>query len=248
MKILVINPNTSEFVTRAVAAEAVRAASSGTEIEAVTGRKGAAIVSGRAENAIAAVEAMELAVEHSAGMDGIILAVSFDSGLPALRELLPIPVVGMSEAAMLTACMLGGRFSLVTFGNRAVPLYEELCNSYGLSSRLAGVLSLPPLSPDEMQNPILVVPKLAELIEEAVMTQRTEAVILAGAIFANISKEVATAVSVPVVNGITAAVGMVEALVRLGASKPRAGSYQLPAGKEVREVSPALATYFGKLP
>ena len=38
----------------------------------------------------------------------------------------PIPIVRMSEAGMLAAMTLARRFSLLTFGNRAVPIYEEL--------------------------------------------------------------------------------------------------------------------------
>lgn len=58
MRILLINPNTSQFVTDKVVAEARRMAWAGTEIISATGRNGPAIVSGRAEDALAAVEAI----------------------------------------------------------------------------------------------------------------------------------------------------------------------------------------------
>ena len=75
---------------------------------------------------------MELAARHASDCDAILLAVSFDSALAELRELLAIPVVGMTEAAMLTACMVGDRFALLSFGDRAMPLYERLAQNYGL--------------------------------------------------------------------------------------------------------------------
>jgi len=126
LRILLINPNTSAFVTEACDAVARRHAAPGTEIVAVTASRGVPIIGCRTENAIAAAMTVELAAEHAEGCDAVVLAVSFDSGLAAVRELLAIPVVGMSEAAMLTACLLGGRFAYLTFGSRAVPLYEEL--------------------------------------------------------------------------------------------------------------------------
>lgn len=240
MRLLVINPNTSAFVTEAVAAAARAMAAPGTEIVAVTGRYGASIVSGRSEDALAAAEALRLAAEHDRDCDAVILAISFDSGLRALREISRIPVVGMSEAAMLSACMVGGRFAMITFGNRAAAIYAEVCRSYGLEGRLANVLSLPPLTREEQMNPSLVVPRLAALINGTVANDRTEAVILAGAIFAGIADEVAAHVEVPVLNGIREAVGMAEMLVRLNPAKARSGSYQLPDAKQIEWPHPAL--------
>lgn len=241
MRILVINPNTSTFVTEAVAAAARSMAAPGTEIVAVTGRYGAAIVSGRSEDALAAAEVLRLAAEHDKGCDAIILAISFDSGLRALRELSPIPVVGMSEAAMLSACMVGGKFAMITFGNRAAAIYAELCHSYGLGARLTNVLSLPPLTQEEQMNPSLVVPGLARIVGETVEKDRTESVILSGAIFAGIAGEVAAHVEVPVLVGIREAVGMAEMLVRLQHDKARTGSYRLPDAKQIEWPDPTLA-------
>ena len=64
--------------------------------------------------------------------------MSYDTGLKALREMLGIPVVGMTEAALLTACMLGGPIGLVGFGKRVWPIYRELIEGYGLAARIAG--------------------------------------------------------------------------------------------------------------
>jgi Asp/Glu/hydantoin racemase len=146
----------------------------------------------------------------------------------------------MTEAAMLSACMVAGKFAMITFGNRATAIYAELCRGYGLEARLANVLSLPPLTREEQMKPSLVVPKLAAIIGETVANDGTEAVILSGAIFAGITDEVAGHVAVPVLNGIREAVGMAEMLVRLNPTKARSGSYQLPDAKQVEWPHPAL--------
>lgn len=247
MRLLLINPNTSTFVTDTVVAEARRVASEGTEIAGVTGTRGAPIIGCRTENAIGTYEAIELAATHSDGFDAILLAVSFDSGLRPLREHLAIPVVGMSESAMLTACMLGGKFSLVTFGTRAVTLYEELVESYGLAGRYAGTVTLPPLSEDELRNPSTIVPRLVEEIERATAEQGAEAIILAGAVFAGLTDEIKTRVPIPVVDGIATGVRMAETLVALDFGKPRTGSYAAPQGKSLQGVSAELAALYEKL-
>lgn len=244
MRILLINPNTSSFVTEKVAAEARRVAAPGTEIVPVTGRLGAAIVSGRSEDALAATEAMCLAAEYGGDCDAVILAISFDSGLRPLREMLSIPVVGMSEAAMLAACTLGGKFAMVTFGNRAAPIYAELCHGYGLSGRLSNVVSLAPLTDAEMRDPLLILPRLVEAIDRTVCEDRTEAAILAGAIFAGITDDVAERVNIPVLNGVAEAVGIAEMLVRVRPRKAKCGSYQLPAAKKIEWPNSALASCF----
>ena len=99
---------------------------------------GAAIVATRSEHAIAEHAAVVLAARHAPGCDAVVIAVSYDTGLKALREMLAVPVVGMTEAALLTACMLGGPIGLISFGRRVWPIYRELIDGYGLSGRIAG--------------------------------------------------------------------------------------------------------------
>ncbi|HKS60720.1 MAG TPA: aspartate/glutamate racemase family protein, partial [Xanthobacteraceae bacterium] len=138
MRILVMNANTTDFVTQTAAAEARRVASPGCEIVTATADFGAAIVATRSEHAIAEHAAVVLAARHAKGCDAVVIAVSYDTGLKALREMLDIPVIGMTEAALLSACMLGGPIGLISFGRRVWPIYRELVEGYGLAGRIAG--------------------------------------------------------------------------------------------------------------
>ena len=78
----------------------------------------------------------------TAEFDAAIIAAFGDPGLFGARELFDIPVVGMAEAAMLTACMLGKRFAIVTFAQALGPWYQECVESHGLTGRLAGIRML----------------------------------------------------------------------------------------------------------
>ena len=248
MRILLINPNTSEFVTDAVTAEAKRAASAGTEIRSVTGAMGPPIISCRSENAIGTHTAMELAADNVEGCDAIVLAVSFDSALAELRELLGVPVVGMTEAAMLTACMVGGRFALLSFGDRAMPLYEKLAYSYGLRERFAGAFALRQLTPNELRDPRVLIPLIEGEAARAINTVGAEAIVLAGAVFAGLAHELRDQIPVPVLDGISCGIPMAEMLVRLALAKPSAGSYRYPKRQDLAHVGPGLTQLYKSLP
>lgn len=138
-RLLVVNPNTSEGVTASFVAEARSVAPSGTVIDGVTGTFGAAIVSTHAENAVAGHAMLDLLAHHAAGYDAVILAISFDTALRAAREVLPVPVVGITQAALLEASAGSGKIGLILFGSVSRPLYDELLVRYGLVDRVADI-------------------------------------------------------------------------------------------------------------
>lgn len=247
MRLLLINPNTSQFVTDTVKAEALQVCDPDTQIDAVTGRFGPAIIGSRSENVIGAYSALSLAAEHGRDADAIVLAVSFDSGLPGVREAMSVPVVGMMEAACLAACMLGGTFALMTFGDRAGPIYSELVEHYGLGQRFHGVHSLGTLSPEEMRNTELIADRVIDGAT-ALAGEGVEAVVLAGAVFAGLARNIGDSTPIPLVDGIAAGVKMAEMLVQLACSKPTRGSYRLPEAKDLTRVESGLEKLFKSFP
>ncbi len=240
MRLLLINGNTTAFVTDAAAAEAGRAASPTTEIVAVTGRTGARIIGTRFENALAQPEMIALAAAHVEGVDAVLIAVSYDTALPALRELLPVPVVGMTEAALLTAHQVGGRIGLVSLGRRVQPVYRELVAGYGLDRRIAGwrtIESTGAFAPgDTAELDALLAGACAELVE----AELAEVIVLLGAVMAGVPRRLQDRVPVPLVEGIAAGVGQAELLARLDLMKPRTGSYAPPGRRELSGVDPAI--------
>jgi Asp/Glu/hydantoin racemase len=47
-------------------------------------------------------------------MTPVIIAAFGDPGLIAARELFNIPIIGLGEAAMLSACLFGKKFSIIS--------------------------------------------------------------------------------------------------------------------------------------
>ncbi|MGQ0662710.1 MAG: aspartate/glutamate racemase family protein [Pseudomonadota bacterium] len=220
MRLLLVNSNTSVEVTARVEAVARQAASPGTEIRALTAPFGARYITTRAELTIAGHATLAALAEHGAGADAAVVACFGDPGLAAARELLPIPVVGMAESAIVTACMLGGKFSIVTGGHRWVPMLHELVAALGLSGRLASVRTLA-LSAGEIGGDQAAAEALAGLAQRAAGEDGAEAVILGGAGIAGMASLIAPRVPVPLLDPTVTSVLQAEVLVRLGAAKPR---------------------------
>jgi allantoin racemase len=68
--------------------------------------------------------------------DAAALGCFSDPGLYEAREAIGIPVIGMGECSMLGACMLGRRFALVGFDEKAGQLQERNAWMYGLRDRM----------------------------------------------------------------------------------------------------------------
>src|ERR1043166_2556764 len=238
MRILVLNANTTPFVTDTAATEARRVASSGTEIVPVTADFGAAVVGTRSEHAIAEHAAVVLAARHAQGCDAVVIAVSYDTGLKALREMLPMPVVGMTEAALLSACMLGGPIGLISLGKRVRPIYRELIAGYGLDGRIAGWRIL--------ENTSAYRPGDTTALDAEVGANAGDMVEKVGAVRAGAARRIEDRSAVPVLDGMRCAVPQAEALVRIGARKATSGSYAPPRERQTTALDPALATMLGR--
>jgi allantoin racemase len=237
MRILVANANTTEAITQLCAMAARAAAAPGTEIIPATPRFGPAVISSRVENVIAGHALLELLAEHAGQVDSVVLAVSHDTALEAARQLMPCPVVGMTEAACLTACMLGGRFGLLTLGG--VETYRELIGRHGLASRLSGLEGVAATPQDALRDPATVEAMVLAGIDRLV-AGGADAVVLGGAALAGMAARLGARAPVPLLDGIACAVKQAEALVALALPRPRAGSVAPVAGRESGGLSPAL--------
>ncbi len=69
------------------------------------------------------------------GYDAVAIGCFLDPAMQEARELVPIPVMGLGEASMLTACMFGHKFSGVAFHAKQAQYYDRKAFEYGLSSR-----------------------------------------------------------------------------------------------------------------
>lgn len=240
MRLLLINPNTSDSVSELIRAEALRSASVGTEIEVLTAPFGVAYIETRFEALIGAFAAAELAAAHHERFDAVIVAAFGDPGLGGLREALPCPVIGLTEAALASACLLGQRFSIVAISQRIRAWYRETVEHCGLVGRLASIRGL-----DEALSDIGNVQgnqgeRLVQLAERCVDEDGADVIVLAGAPLAGLARSLRGRLPVPAVDGVSSAMRHAESLVALQPGRATRGSFAAPPVKPNQGLSPAL--------
>ena len=244
MRLLLINPNITQAVTDRMAAEARLSASPGTEIVAVTAAFGSEYIASRPEAAIGAHAVLDAIACHEQGCDAIIIAAFGDPGLAAARELASIPVLGLGESAMLVAWTLCRRFSIVCLSSRLRRWYIELAEEVGLAGRLGSVRGLDVAIPDIANAKEQLQARLIAECLAAVEQDGAEAVIFGGGPIAGLAREVADDIPVPVLDGVSCAVRLAEAIGGLHPRKPVTGSFARPAPKPATGLSPALLRRF----
>lgn len=241
MRLLLINPNISDSVSDLIRAEAQRSAAPGTQVEVLTAAFGVAYIETRFEAMIGAYAAAQLAAEHAAQYDAVVVAAFGDPGLAALREVMPVPVAGLTEAALATAHLLGHRISIIAISQRIQAWYREVVESYGFGPRLASIRALDrPLSTiggvqDEHAQ------ALKDLAERAVAEDGAEVIVLAGAPLAGLARSLHEQLPVPVVDGVSSAVRHAETLAALKPGRARQGSFAPPPAKPNRGLPEAMA-------
>jgi Asp/Glu/hydantoin racemase len=213
MRLLLLNPNTSEAATASMAAVARAAAGPATDIVAVSAPRGAAYILDRSLDAVASEVVLEVLAERRGSYDGAILAAFTDPGLAGARAACAVPVVGIAEAALLFARGLGRRISVVTVAPGLVALMRERVDDYGLGDRIVSIRSCPSdlLGRD---GPGLEA-MLGDAAEAAIAEDGAEVIVVGGGPIADMRRGLRARLGVPVVDGVTCAVRLAETLVGL---------------------------------
>lgn len=76
------------------------------------------------------------------GYDAVVIGHFQDGGLPELRSILDIPVVGLGEAAIHHALQLGDRFGLVTINRGFLSFHRRQVREYQQEAKFAGVRAM----------------------------------------------------------------------------------------------------------
>lgn len=240
MRLLIINPNISTSVTELIAAEARLAAAPETHITMQTAPFGVAYIETRFEALIGAYAVAQVAAEHVASYDAVIVAAFGDPGLAALREVMPVPVLGMTESALASACLLGHRFSIIAISQRIQAWYREEVQRHQLQGRLASIRALDEHLADIGQVQQDHETALLSLCERAVQEDGAEVLIIAGAPLAGLARKIKDRIGVPVVDGVSSAVQHAQSLHALQPAKANIGSFARPPRKLHQGLPPSL--------
>ncbi|EIU07530.1 hydantoin racemase [Mycobacteroides abscessus 5S-0422] len=239
-----INPNTTEAMTKSIAAAAQSAAWAQTSVTAVNPSMGPASIESHYDEALSVPGILaEIRRAESEGTDGYVLACFGDPGLDAARELATGPVLGIAEAAMHTASHLGRGFSVVTTLERTAGRVWDLAERYGMSRFCRGVHGCDIAVLDLEQNPrtrdILV-----EHCRRAAHDDGSDVIVLGCAGMARLCRDISGEIGLPVIDGVTAAVNLVQSLVSMGLRKSGHGEFAAPPIKPYA----GLLDSFGSVP
>lgn len=234
MKIQLINPNTSSVMTEKMAVAARQIASANTEVLAVHSVTGPMSIETANDEALALPGMLaQIRSGEALGVDAHVIACFGDPGLRAAREIASVPVIGIAEAAMQMACLVAASFSVVTTLARTVPSTQRLLIDYGMSHRCRkvratgiAVLEL------EAQSGDLLRQKISDECRQALRDDGAGAIVLGCAGMTDLCAALTRELGVPVIDGVTAAIKLAEALHGLGLRTSKLGEYATPGPKQ----------------
>lgn len=231
MRIRVINPNTTASMTALIEQSARAATGPGTRLDAVNPVMGPASIESHYDEALAVPGILACVADgERSGVDGYVLACFGDPGLDAARELAAGPVVGIAEAAMHAAVLVGRGFSVVTTLDRTRGRAWDLASRYVAPGACRGVYAcdIPVL---ELENDPTVLKRVVALSRTALERDDSDVIVLGCAGMADLCAAASAELGVPVIDGVAVATVLVESLVRLGLSTSTRGEYAPPLPK-----------------
>lgn len=232
--IQVINPNTSLAMTETIGAAARSVAAASTEILAVCPVQGVPSIEGHFDEAIAAIGVLEqIKTGREQGVSGHVIACFGDPGLLAARELAQGPVVGIAEAAMHMATLVATRFSIVTTLPRTLIIARHLLQQYGFEHHCQALhaIDLPVLALEDGSG--LAQEKVRQRCIQSLREDGSGAIVLGCGGMADLAQELTRELGIPVIDGVTAAVKMVESLLALGLRTSKHGDLDYPIRKKL---------------
>lgn len=227
-RIAFVNVNTSADMTATVVQAARAVAAPDSEIVGVTPTSGPASVETHLEGTLSAVgvaQAVQRYVNSADNepVDAWILAGYGDLGKEALQELVDVPVVDITEAAAFAAMSIGDEFAVVTTLNRTTAMIRDRLRLAGVLDRVESIhgtgLGVLELEQDAEATDAAILQKSQEAIARG-----ADVICLGCAGMAGRGPELSQKLGAPIVDGVTAAVGMAESLIRQGLSTSRAGT------------------------
>lgn len=135
--LVVINPNSSQHVTDGIDVAVDPLRSFGIPIRCLTLKEGPPGIESQLQADLTIAPMLKLAAaQHDAA--GYVIACFGDPGLHALRDQTALPVVGIQEAAVMTALTLGQRFGVIAILAASIPRHLRAFGAMGVIERFAG--------------------------------------------------------------------------------------------------------------
>ncbi len=213
MRILIINPNSDPGMTEAIRKSAVEFADGRFEVVCKPTPGAPKFIETYEDDVAAAPGMLRLVKEHQNDCDAIVVACHGDPNLDAIKEATSKPVVGVGEASMKIASMLGHSFSVVTTAKRSIPPKEVQARKYHLQDLMVSVRA-----PEEGASDCADAELFLNLAKTAVEQDLAEVIVLGCAGLTGMDKMIQETLGVPTLDGVVCALILAEGLLRYGTS------------------------------
>jgi allantoin racemase len=220
MRILVINPNSTEAVTHGIdqAVEPLRMPG-GPAIDCVTLKEGPPGIETQQHVDSVVSPLLRLVREKDAAYAAFVIACYSDPGLHSVREATKKPVLGISECGILTALTIGHRFGVIAILKQSIPRHLRYVGALGVSDRLAAELAVG-IPVVELSNEQKTFGRMVEVGKTLRERHGADVVVMGCAGMARYRTPLQDEIGIPVVEPTQAAVSMAIGRVRLNWGSP----------------------------
>lgn len=214
-RILVINPNSNDAVTRGleVALEPL-SFTDGPEIVCRTLAEGPFGIETQADAESVTIP-LRRVVEADTTADAFVIACYSDPGLHVCREGTTRPVFGIAEAGILAALARGDRFGVIAIRQRSIPRHVRYLRQMGLVDRLAGERPLE-MSVAETATGDRTFAKMLEVGRDLKDKDGATVIVMGCAGMARHRKPLEQALGIPVIDPTQAAVALAIGTLAVG--------------------------------
>jgi allantoin racemase len=213
--VIVINPNSSEAVTRGIdAAMAPLRIPGGPAIECLTLAEGPPGIESQSDADGVIAPLCRTIRTHDNVAAAFVIACFSDPGLHAAREATGKPVLGIAESGILTALTLGHRFGVISILAKSVPRHLRYIGAMGVTERLAGDLPIG-LGVGALADERRSLARMIEVGTRLRDEKGADVIVMGCAGMARLRERLQAALGIPVVEPTQAAVAMAIGRVRL---------------------------------
>ncbi len=217
---MIVNPNSDPHMTGTILKAARDFARGDYEVACVATPGAPRFIETHEDQLRAGPGMIKVLRDNEAAFDAFVVACHCDPNLEAMKEITRKPVVGIGEASMKIASMLGHRFSVVSTDRHSIPHKEALIRTYHLQDLAASVRA-----PREEDKECSDREKYLRVARSALEEDMAEVIVLGCAGMAGLDKYLEKRLGVPVLDGVVCALIIAAGLVKYNVSTSKIRRY-----------------------
>jgi allantoin racemase len=235
MRIAIINGNTNGKVTERIHEAVQRFCHPATQLSMITPEIGPISIENNLDAVVSAYAVVQEILKNQEKADAFIIACFSDPGLYAAREVTHQPVIGIAQAAMVTAVQLGYRFSILSPLRRLRPVLMDIVRRYGFEDNCSGIRTVEIGVSEAAQQAEIIQDAFLDAGRQAIELDGAEVVILGGAVLSGMDEKISKLLGVPVLDPVKCAVGQAESICQMNLTTSKVSGFTFPGKKEFKK-------------